>query len=235
MNTEHAKSGDGRKHRWTQHNADRRRDVINAALAVLERDDRPGEWVTAQQIADEAHIHRTGIYRHFADRADLDIAIQRTICDQLQHTLTASVVLEGMPRSVVQRTVATYVEWVVAHPAWTYVIEQNVAGTTESPLQETIARVADQIETAVEGFLVLVDAQLTSADLKLVGPWVSSLIAGGVGAVRTWRTQRDAPPLETVAAFIADTIWLQITGLGASRGIHIPKVPLERLYNGARL
>ncbi|MBY6686573.1 TetR/AcrR family transcriptional regulator [Rhodococcus sp. BP-149] len=91
-----------------------------------------GEWVTARRIADEARIHRTGIYRYFADRADLDVAIQRTICGQLEQTLTASVTFESLPRSVVQRVVDAYVRWVVAHPTWAYVVEQNVTGSSES-------------------------------------------------------------------------------------------------------
>ena len=232
MSTERTTSGDGRRRRWEQHNADRRRQVIAAALDVLERGVHPGEWVTAQQIADEARIHRTGIYRYFTDRADLDVAIQRTICEQLEQTLTASVTLEGLPRSVVQRVVDAYVRWVVAHPTWTYVIEQNVTGSSESPLQSTIARVAEKIEVAVGGFLTLVGADLEDDDLRLVGPWVSSLISGCVGAVRTWRAQEDSVQLDTFAAFLSDTIWLQITGLGASRGITIPNVPLERVLDG---
>ena len=117
----------------------------------------------------------------------------------------------------------------MAHPTWTYVVEQNVTGSSESPLQNTIARVAQKIEVAVGGFLALVGADLGEDDLRLVEPWVSSLISGCVGAVETLRAQGDSVGLDTFAAFLADTIWLQITGLGASRGITIPDVPLERV------
>lgn len=230
MGTDQSTPADGRKRRWEQHNAARRQRVIDAALTVLDRDVQPGEWASAQQIADEAKIHRTGIYRYFDDRADLDVAIQRVICEGLRSTLTDSVTLEGTARSVAQRVVDAYIRWVVAHPAWTHVIEQNVTGAAESPLQETIARVAEKIEIAVQGFLALVDADLSEDDLKLVGPWVSSLISGGVGAVRTWRAQDDAVDLNTFSLFLADIIWMQITGLGASRGVQIPDVPLEQLF-----
>ncbi|MGB3771158.1 MAG: TetR/AcrR family transcriptional regulator [Rhodococcus sp. (in: high G+C Gram-positive bacteria)] len=230
MSTDQSTPADGRKRRWDQHNAERRQRVIGAALQVLDEDVQPGEWASAQQIADKAKIHRTGIYRYFDDRADLDVAIQRVICDDLRSTLNESVTLVGTARSVAQRVVDSYIRWVVAHPAWTYVIEQNVAGAAESPLQESIAQVAEKIEFAVRGFIALVDADLTEDDLKLVGPWVSSLISGGVGAVRTWRSQDDAVDLDTFALFLADIIWMQITGLGASRGVQIPDVPLEGLF-----
>lgn len=230
MSCEKTRSSDGRKRRWEQHNADRRRHVIDAALSVLQREGRPGEAVSAQQIADEAKIHRTGIYRYFDDRADLDTAIQRTICGHLEEALVGSVMLEGTARKAVHRAVDAYVRWVVAHAGWTYVIEQHVPGA-DSPLQETISRVSEKIEFVVVSFLSLVGAELTGDDLKLVKPWVSSLIAGSVGAVRTWRSQDDPLDLDPFVAFLADTIWVQITGLGASRGVRIPDAPLERLFD----
>lgn len=228
MSRENTEPVDGRKRRWEQHNADRRRMVIDAALAVLEREGRPTEQVSAQQIADEAKIHRTGIYRYFDDRADLDIAIQRTVCDRLEQTLTSAVVLEGTARTVVRRVVGAYLRWVVAHPGWTYVIEQPTLGA-DSPLQETITRVAARIESSLAMVLTLVDAELSADDLTLVTPWVSSLVTGCMGAVRAWRAQDQPLDLDRFVDFLADTIWIQITGLSASRGLTLPDAPLDEL------
>jgi hypothetical protein len=50
------------------------------------------------------------------------------------------------------------------------VVEQNITGSSESPLQSTIARVAQKIEVAVGGFFALVGADLGDDDLHLVGP-----------------------------------------------------------------
>ena len=62
---------DGRQLRWDSHNQARRQHILDAAIDVL-ADSEPGAEVHVQQIADRAGLSRTVVYRHFADRADLD-------------------------------------------------------------------------------------------------------------------------------------------------------------------
>ncbi len=66
---------DGRQARWDKHNQARRQAILDAALAVVEAG-APGAEFHVQQIADRAGLSRTVVYRHFADRADLDQAVQ---------------------------------------------------------------------------------------------------------------------------------------------------------------
>ncbi|MFI8565558.1 TetR/AcrR family transcriptional regulator [Rhodococcus sp. NPDC078407] len=227
---------DGRKRRWEQHNTDRRRHIIAAAMTVLTRDIAPGERLTTAQISAEAGVHRTGLYRHFRDRTDLDTAIQRAICDQLTAALVTSFELTGTPRDVVHRVVSTYVRWVAEHPAWTRFVEQDVSAESPTPLEETNAMLAEQLEVSVAAFLALVNADLSPEDWSLVRPWVAGLVSGCMGAVRSWNGQTELRTgLDHFATFLADTIWLQVKGLGASRGIAIPQVPLESVpLEGAR-
>ncbi len=84
MSSEHKEGEllDGRRRRWQEHNQVRRQVIIDAAIAVLERQP-PGDEFQVQAVADEASMSRTVIYRHFEDRADLDRAVQRQICEQV--------------------------------------------------------------------------------------------------------------------------------------------------------
>ena len=79
---EAAEVPDGRRLRWLEHNQARRQVIIAAAVRVLERS-APGDEIQVQQIADEAGLARTVIYRHFQDRVDLDLAAQRQACADL--------------------------------------------------------------------------------------------------------------------------------------------------------
>lgn len=197
-------------------------------MTVLARDIAPGERLTTAQISAEAKVHRTGLYRHFDDRTDLDTAIARAICQELTGTLVTSFALTGTARDVVHRVVSTYVRWVAEHPAWTRFVERDVGAVSPTPLEETITVLAARLETEVAAFLALVHADLASADRSLVQPWVAGLVSGCMGAVRSWSGQAESrTDLDHFATFLADTIWLQIKGLGASRGITIPQIPLE--------
>ncbi|MGU3432452.1 TetR/AcrR family transcriptional regulator [Actinomycetes bacterium M1A6_2h] len=226
---------DGRKRRWQQHTTERRERIIEAALTVLARDISPGERMTAQQIATEASVHRTGLYRYFDDRTDLDTSIQRVICEDIRSKLMKAVVLTGTPRDVVNRIVSTYVHWVSEHPEWARFAEQDLSTDTVSPFEEINRDLSQQLEAITAAFLALVGADLGSEDQKLVGPWVSGLISGCMGAARTWGLQgEDRTNIDTFVTFLADTIWMQIVGLGQSRGVNIPRVPLEGLVGDAR-
>jgi AcrR family transcriptional regulator len=226
---------DGRKRRWQQHTAERRERIIEAALTVLARDISPGERMTAQQIATEASVHRTGLYRYFDDRTDLDTSIQRVICEDIRSKVMSAVVLTGTPRDVVNRVVGSYVHWVSEHPQWARFVEQDLSTDTVSPFEELNRDMSRQLEDITAAFLALVGADLGPDDQKLVGPWVSGLISGCMGAARTWGQQGDdQTDIDTFVTFLADTIWMQIIGLGESRGVNIPRVPLEDMVDGAR-
>ena len=62
---------DGRQARWERHNQQRRRQIIDAAIEVIE-EAGPGGELHVQQIATRAGVNRTVVYRYFEDRADLD-------------------------------------------------------------------------------------------------------------------------------------------------------------------
>ncbi|GGG24256.1 TetR family transcriptional regulator [Rhodococcoides trifolii] len=226
-------SSDGRKRRWQQHTADRRQHIIDAALTVLARDIAPGERMTAQQIATEASVHRTGLYRYFEDRTDLDTSIQRVICEDLRSELMTAVTLTGTPRDVVNRVVGSYVHWVFEHPEWARFVEQDLSTDTVSPFDELNLELSQQLEDITAAFLALVGADLGPDDQNLVGPWVSGLISGCMGAARTWGLQgENRTDIGTFVTFLADTIWMQIIGLGQSRGVNIPRIPLEDMTGG---
>ncbi|MDQ1181982.1 hypothetical protein [Rhodococcus sp. SORGH_AS_0301] len=109
-------------------------------------------------------------------------------------------------------------------------VEQNITGSSESPLQSTIARVAQKIEVAVGGFFALVGADLGDDDLHLVGP------LGVQPDLRLRRRREDVARTRggfvDLDTFLADTIWCR-SRASLRRGITIPNLPLERLLDSS--
>lgn len=223
---------DGRKRRWQEHNAARREAVIEAAITVLGRDLAPGGEISVQQIANEASVHRTVLYRYFEDRTDLDLAIQREICRRAGDVLLATVTLEGTPREIVERVVGAYVGWAVDNIGPLRFAERPVAGAPSKPLDDAIGRIAEQIELLIGGFLALLDAEVTDDDRDSLTPWVFLLVGGVMAAVRSW-SSRDTlrPAAPEFTRLLADITWLQVEGLAATRNIEVPDLPVEQLLN----
>ena len=118
---------DGRQSRWDRHNEERRVAILEAAIVAIEEAPVGGE-VSVADIAARAGLSRTVLYRHFDDRADLDLAIRGRIFEHLQEVLLPRVTLDGTPLEIIRRIVGGYVDWASAHPALHRVVQQQPLG-----------------------------------------------------------------------------------------------------------
>lgn len=220
---------DGRRRRWQEHNQTRRQVIIDAAIAVLERQ-QPGEEVQVQAVADQANMSRTVIYRHFADRADLDRAVQRQICEDVGASLLQALTLEGTPEQIVNRVVGAFVDWTARHPTLFWFAERELPGWGPSPFAEAIESLASQIEAIMDSVVRAMGVELSAEDRAGLDPWVFGMIGAASSAIRRWlnRPLRE-PGAEAFKNMVAETMWVQIDAMARSRGIHLPDVPVDQL------
>lgn len=153
------RSPDGRQARWDRHNQQRRKQILDAAIAVVEGGD-PGADFHVQQIAERAGLGRTVVYRHFLDRADLDRAIQAQILEDLTGLLLPAVTLDGTLSEIIERIISTYVGWVVAHPALHRFAEQETSGPLAHGIHQIAGVVVEVLETAIEMLGLEIDPDL---------------------------------------------------------------------------
>lgn len=220
---------DGRQLRWQQHKAERRQQIIDAALVVLAASP-PGAEMHIQQIADEAGLNRTAIHRHFKDRADLDLAVQREICAQGARVFLSAVTLDATPREMVRRIAEAFIRWAVDHVAWVRFAERGVPGVGVRPMDEAIARIVERVEVVIAGIVEVVGARMGENDRAMMEPWLSGLIGGGLDAVQNWTSREELrPELDTFVELITDVSWFQIDGLARKRGLPLPDRSVQAL------
>lgn len=221
-----AKGPDGRQARWDKHNRVRRQVILDAALTVIEAGE-PGADVHVQQIAEQAGLARTVVYRHFADRADLDRAIQAAILEDLSALLLPEVSLDGTINEIIERIVSTYVTWVVAHPALHRFAEQETSGPMEHGIRQIAAVLTEVLETAVE----MLRVELGPDERAALDPLAHGLVGAVLGAVRRWasREQR-APSARTLSALLSESVWHILDGHARRLGLELdPDLPIEEL------
>ncbi|WP_310963245.1 TetR/AcrR family transcriptional regulator [Nocardioides terrisoli] len=222
---------DGRQSRWEEHNLERRRQILDAAVVVIEREP-VGAEVHVRQIADEAGIGRSVIYRHFADRADLDRAVQAHVLAGLRDRLVPQVTLSGTAEEIILRIVGAYVDWAADHPALHRLSERELGGQGEaSSLEVVVKEIADQIGEVITMAAAVFGLELSDDDRAALDPLVFGLVGLVFGAVRRWLWRRDRDPApRALAALLAQSIWFAIDGHARARGLELdPDVPLEDL------
>lgn len=219
---------DGRHARWARHNEQRRTQILDAALLAIEAAE-PGAEVPVAEIATRARLNRSVVYRHFADRADLDRAIQGHIVRRLQDAVMPVITLEGTPVEIVRRIVGAYVGWAAAHPALHRFADQQpigVGGTeTDARLHELATQVRDIIAFAGEALQVDFDDDIRQG----LDPLVFGFLGMAMAAVHRWLSRSaPRPSQDALADLLTEAIWLQISGMAAARGVVLePDVPVE--------
>lgn len=207
--------------------------MLEAALLAIE-EAGPGEEVHVQQIAERAGLRRTVLYRHFADRADLDRAIQTEIVDRVWGEIIPVLSLEGTPVQVIRRIVAAYVGWAATHPALHRFAELDVPGDGPSPLGRMVGQIASQIEVLITLGAELLEVPIDDDLRAALDPLVFGLVGAGMGAVRRWvgRPER-VPEADVFIDLVAQSIWFQLAGMAAARGAVIdPNVSLQEIFGG---
>ncbi|MGN6252456.1 MAG: TetR/AcrR family transcriptional regulator [Marmoricola sp.] len=220
---------DGRQSRWDQHNAARRSHILDAAVALLEEGTPPAD-LHVREIADRAGLGRPVVYRHFADRADLDRAVQGRVLELMRTEVEAAVRIEGSIDEIIFRIVSAYVGWAAAHPALhrAAVSEQ---GAGASQLDDTVSDIAGSVEQLFSMALSLIGVELDDQDAAILDPLVFGLVGQAFGSVRRWlRRDPMVPDAAALARFLTESIWFQIDGHARTRGLELDRtVPLEQL------
>lgn len=231
-----APSGDGRQSRWDNHNQQRRQQIIDATIAVVEESE-PGAEVHVQQIAERAGLSRTVVYRHFNDRTDLDRAAQRQVIEQLAGELLPKVTLDGTIPQIIERVVGTYVGWAVAHPALHRFADHDIGGDTDSPLQAALEAISGQVGALIMAGLEALGADPSGEDAAALDPLVFSLVGGVFSGVRRWISRADdALPAATLVHMMSSSVWHLIDGHARRLGIVLdPDRPVDEMIRRAPL
>lgn len=235
MTSKPAPAPDGRDERWAAHREERRSQILDAAIAVIERTPE-GDEIHVRQIAQEAGLGRAVLYRHFADKAELDREVQRRILEMLMDTLVPEFELSGTIDQIISRIVSAYVSWADAHPALHRIGAAESQDTERlNDVMETTRQIGGLITMLVTSGASLLEVTLDDQDRQILDPLVFGIVGQAVGTVRFWlaREVRE-PSVEVLAAHLARSVWFQIDGHARDRGIVIdPATSLDDLILGA--
>jgi AcrR family transcriptional regulator len=199
---------DRRDSRWDEHRRARRRQLVDATLAAV---GRHGAGVGMDEIAAEAGTSKTVVYRHFADRSELYVAVCTRVAEQLLPKLREAMESSTEPRAMVAAAIETYLAFLEADPElYRFVVHSPVL---DRPLDaDPIGNLSDLVGAQA--------AQLVAAALRQAGrdpaaaaPWGHGVV-GMVRAAADWWLSADRPMIASVlAAHLTDLAWAGLSGV----------------------
>lgn len=224
-----AKTTDGRSKRWEAHNARRRVEMLDAAIATIEAE---GIEVSVRQIAERLGVPRPVVYRHFNGRQDLDEQVRGRILEMLLSELEPTLRPDGTVRQTIRRAVGTYLRWIERHPRL-----HHFLGTGPHRERGGGSRVVAGARSAIGGQL----SELLAAALRGSGkdtaparPMAFGVIGLVDGAVNSWRSDADSTlTAHDLEALLSESIVTLFVSNARLLGITIdPDTPASTLIGG---
>jgi AcrR family transcriptional regulator len=213
---------DGRRLRWTEHRSQRRAAFVAAGAAAI---DKHGADASAEQIAEEAGVSRTVLYRYFRDREDL----RQAIADQLAATVIASVLPNlqispsSTPHQVIESVIDVIVGWLDEHPNLYYFLRNRRTGTSLEAVENTLA---DQVAALLKVFLMFFGIDSDKAEPGAYG------MVGLVESTGAWWLSRRTISRAKLTELLCEGVWSLIEGTARANNVVVgydDPLPLEAL------
>lgn len=182
---------DGRSSRWDKHRAERRRELVEAAVRAIRAH---GATVGMDGIAAAAGTSKTVFYRHFVDRAGLyravteriDRRIMSRISRAVQPGLSELAPPLGSPRAVLAAAIGSYLHMVEDEPElYRFVMSAPLLRPSERPSSDVAAGVSAQIGQQIG--VILRDAmQSLGQDDRAAATWGHAIVGMVRAAADQW-------------------------------------------------
>jgi AcrR family transcriptional regulator len=200
---------DRRDSRWDEHRRTRRAQLVDATLAAV---GRHGAGVGMDEIAAEAGTSKSVVYRHFADRSDLYVAVCGRVAARLLAELEAAMQSNEHPREMTAAAIGTYLAFLEADPeVYRFVVSQHPA----DPLADPISNLADLVGDQAAAIMA-VALERAGRDPAAAGAWGHGLV-GLVRSAADWWLRAGRPMLRTeLAAHLTDLAWAGLSGVVAT-------------------
>ncbi len=198
---------DRRDSRWDEHRRARREQLVRATLTAI---DRHGAGVGMDEIAATAGTSKTVVYRHFADRSQLYVAVCTEVAERLLAQLRTAVGSSEHPRAMTSAAIAAYLAFLEAEPeVYRFVVSRHAADGADP-----IATLADLVGDEAAAIMALA-LERAGRDPAAAGAWGHGLV-GLVRSAADWWLRAGRPMLRTeLAAHLTDLAWAGLSGVVA--------------------
>ncbi len=143
---------------------ERQGEIIRVAVELAA--DKGVDSVTTQDMADAMHLTQGAIFRHFATKDDIWVAVMQWIRDRLMKVLDKAAAGAADPLEAIERMFFAHIAFIEKHPAIPRLLFSELLHKKNSKLRQLIQEIISGYEAKITGLLDAAKAQsLAAADL----------------------------------------------------------------------
>jgi AcrR family transcriptional regulator len=200
---------DGRRARWAHHREQRREELVDAAIAAIRR---LGADVGMDALAAGAGISKPVLYRYFADRSQLRLAIGQRLTAELIEAVRPALAQVRGERAAVELAVDVYLQLIESEPELYKFVANRPGPRGEG---DVVADTADTISGVLASVIGdrLRDLGLDAGPAE---PWAHGLV-GCLRAVGDWWLRHQMPmSRDALTAYLTTLLWGGVAGVTAA-------------------
>lgn len=212
---------DGRVTRWAGHRQERYDDLVaQARHSVHHR----GPDASMEDIAADAGTSKSLMYRYFADKTALQVAVARLVVREIEAALAGAIAAQPSPREGLRAMVDVYLGMVEHSPNVYAFVTRD--GVVEHFLGSVTELVAGPFARELAGGAARPPGQLAGDTAATAAAWAAGAVGFVRGAGEWWLTHPDErPDREVLAAQVTSWLWAGPVGLLARGRMHLPEEP----------
>ena len=193
---------EGRSSRWDAHRAQRRRDMVAAAIEAIKRS---GPAVTMEEIAAEAGVAKPVLYRVFRDKAELYRAVGSAVAgESLVPALVAELQTPREPRAYVASMIDTYLRLIESEPQlYRFVVHPLM---DERPAGDDLVATYKDVIAGHLAQVITVSLPRRDGDAARAETWAHALV-GMVHEAGDWWIEQRSMSREQVCEQLTALIW----------------------------
>jgi AcrR family transcriptional regulator len=204
---------DGRRGRWAGHREQRRAELTEAAIEAIRE---LGPEVAMDAIAAHAGVSKPVLYRYFADKSELWLAVGQRAAEMVVEAVVPAVAQVREERAVIAAAIDAY----LAHIAGDTELYQFVVHQPDVARSRDV--VADVVDTVASGLARILGDRLRAHGLDSgpALPWAYGVV-GYVQAVGDWWLRQQQPiSREALSDYLTTLLWGGVAGI-----VHAADIP----------
>ncbi|GAA2785469.1 TetR/AcrR family transcriptional regulator [Saccharopolyspora taberi] len=221
---------DGRAARWAGQHERRRREFVDAALRAIAEH---GPEVSTEQIAEQAGVARTRLYKHFTDTPDLQAAISERTVELITAELLPALDPQRTPVQMVRGVISAHIGWLVEHDnLFRYLTRYAVSSRSggRDAFTDTKSAIAGHLTLMFEHYLGAFGMDTRVAEMSAFG--VVGLVESSTSR---WVEHPGGMDREELADLLTGWVWRLIDDVLRSGGVELdPHEPLAAQELSAR-
>ncbi|PRX49932.1 TetR family transcriptional regulator [Prauserella shujinwangii] len=211
---------DGRAARWAGQRERRRREFVDAALRAIASH---GPEVSTEQIAEEAGLGRTRLYKYFADAADLQGGIADRVTELITAELAPALNAGGTPMRMIRTAIDAHTRWLAEHGnLYRYLTMHSLSAHGRDAVTDVKTAIARNLTVLFERNL-----ELFGASTRLAEPVAFGVVGLVESSTARWLENPGDLGRHELADLLATWVWRLLDAALRAQGVELdPDLPL---------